>query len=86
MGNSSSVSGHGSATTNSDDDAICLDCDKKNQKDLPQQDPLSSKGQPCAGVYEKVCECMNHNKGQISPCAEEWESFRRCHQQEQEKQ
>ena len=66
------------------DEVVCLDCDKKNQKDLPAADPVSQKGRPCAVIYESVTKCMNKNKGQISSCTEEWESFRRCHQQEQQ--
>lgn len=84
MGNSSSSIGTSPDTSN-DDEVICLDCDKKNQKDLPAGDPVSDEGQPCAAIYEKVTECMNEHKGQISSCTEVWDSFRMCHQQEQQK-
>mmetsp|Transcript_6866 Transcript_6866/g.13942 ORF Transcript_6866/g.13942 Transcript_6866/m.13942 type:complete len:100 (-) Transcript_6866:1554-1853(-) len=99
MGNSaSSGSGYGSTAgtvpdssnnnsdSGGDDGVICLDCDKKNQKDLPTDDPVSQKGQPCAGVYQTVSDCMTKHEGQISSCTDEWDSFRKCHQQEQQQQ
>ena len=82
MGNASSSP---ESSKSQDEEVVCLDCDKKNQKDLPADDPVSQRGQPCADIYERVTDCMNSNKGQISSCTEEWESFRRCHQQEQQK-
>ena len=82
MGNAPSSPG---TSNRQDEEVVCLDCDKKNQKDLPADDPVSQKGQPCARIYELVTECMNNNKGQISSCTEQWEAFRRCHQQEQQK-
>jgi len=89
MGNSSSApdtsSSSSSSKDNDDDNVICLDCDKKNQKDLPADDSVSQKGQPCADIYESVTDCMGQNKGQISSCTKEWESFRWCHLQAQEK-
>jgi hypothetical protein len=88
MGNSSSTPPDsttiGSEKTNNDDEVICLDCDKKNQKDLPADDSVSQKGQPCAAIYETVTECMGQHKGQITSCTKEWESFRTCHQQVQQ--
>jgi len=65
---------------------ICLDCDKKNQKDLPTSDPVSAPNQPCSSFYETVCECMTKYEGQISSCTEEWDAFRKCHQQKQQQQ
>jgi hypothetical protein len=89
MGNSSSTPDKNTTGSENggggDDEVICLDCDKKNQKDLPSDDPVSQTGQPCANIYEKVTDCMSKHQGQISSCTEEWESFRRCHQQEQQK-
>lgn len=86
MGNSSSTPPGSTGSDKTDDDeVICLDCDKKNQKDLPADDSVSQKGQPCAGIYEKVTACMHQHQGQISSCGEEWESFRTCHKQEQQK-
>ena len=76
----------GSNSSNSDEEeVICLDCDKKNQKDLPSDDPVSQEGQPCGRIYEKVTICMNQNQGQISSCTEEWKLFQECHQQEKKR-
>lgn len=82
MGNSPSTP---DTSKRQDDEVICLDCDKKNQKDLPADDPVSQKGQPCAEIYETVTDCMGRNKGQISSCTKEWEAFRWCHLQAQQK-
>jgi hypothetical protein len=62
---------------------ICIDCEKKNQKDLPTTDSVSSSGQPCAQLYAMVSECMSKYEGQISSCTDEWDNFRKCHQQQQ---
>ena len=56
---------------------ICIDCDKKNQKDLPQTTP-ASEGMACEAPYAQVTSCMNDNAGQISACKDEWNSFRQC--------
>ena len=64
---------------------ICIDCDKKNQKDLPTTDPVSSSGQPCAQLYATVSECMSKYEGQITSCTDEWDNFRKCHQQQRER-
>lgn len=90
MGNSSSSassipnSPDKSNTDNSDDKVICIDCDKKNQKDLPKDDPLLQKDQPCASFYEAVCACNTKYDGQISSCTKEWDAFRKCHTDGQE--
>jgi len=60
---------------------ICIDCDKKNQKDLPSVS-TSGEGMPCELTYTFVTKCMNKFDGQISPCAEEWDAFRQCHKDE----
>jgi len=74
------------SNNNDDNKVICIDCDKKNQKDLPKNDPLSQKDQPCATFYETVSECMTKYEGQISSCTDEWDAFRKCHRQEQQQQ
>ena len=73
---------------------ICIECDKKNQKDLPLPDSKNqqstktsvstspaSKGMPCEESYAQVTSCMNDNGGQISACKQEWDFFRMCHDQ-----
>jgi hypothetical protein len=62
---------------------ICIECDKKNQKDLPESDgPTSaSEGMPCESPYAKVTRCMSDNAGQITACRKEWDSFKLCHKQ-----
>ncbi len=65
---------------------ICIECDKKNQKDLPQDtndinQVSASRGQPCEVSYEKVTACMEMNEGQISKCREVWDAFRQCHEE-----
>lgn len=57
---------------------ICIDCDKKTQKDLPS-DNSSSASKECQDEYAKVTACMSEYKGQIGPCAEVWDSFKECH-------
>ena len=57
---------------------ICIDCDKKTQKDLPS-DNSSSASKECQDEYAKVTACMSEYKGQIGPCAEVWHSFKECH-------
>ena len=64
-----------------DKEPICIECDKKNQKDLPQENGTTSasKGMPCELSYNAVNTCMNDNAGQISACRKEWDSFKLCH-------
>ena len=59
---------------------ICVDCDKKNQKDLPVDDPTSAEGSPCETLYMKVSSCMDSNNGQITACVQEWKLFQKCHE------
>lgn len=34
---------------------VCIDCDRKTQKELPSDDPSSaSKGMPCEEIYARV--------------------------------
>ena len=63
-----------------EDDNICLDCDKKNQKELPVSDLVSASGQPCGELYTAVNDCMVKYDGQITSCTTEWDRFRECHQ------
>ena len=59
---------------------ICVDCDKKTQKDLPSDNSSpASEGKPCAKLYANVMNCMELQKGQISSCRPEWAEFRQCH-------
>ena len=60
---------------------ICIDCDKKTQKELPANDRTSSSGQPCETWYQAVATCMNTHHGQISSCTREWDAFKQCHAQ-----
>ena len=57
----------------------CPDCEKSQQKDLPNQDAISSEGQPCQESYVIVDKCMKQNNGQISSCVKEWTEFQQCH-------
>jgi hypothetical protein len=66
---------------------ICIDCDKKTQKELPEtpsttENPASAAapGQACAELYLAVTACNFGNKGQITPCIKEWDAFRACHE------
>jgi hypothetical protein len=61
--------------------SICVDCDKKTQKELPSDDASSSSGQPCALFYKKVSECMKVHEGLIAPCSKEWDAFQKCHKE-----
>ena len=57
---------------------VCVDCDKKTQKDLPSSS-ISSEGMACERTYKHVTECMAKHNGQISPCQNEWDAFKTCH-------
>lgn len=63
-----------------DGEPICIDCDKKTQKDLPSDDATSSEGAPCQAAYKDVTDCMMENNGQISLCTKEWTAFKKCHE------
>ena len=63
-----------------EEEAVCIDCDKKNQKDLPSNDTISSKGMACEMEYKLVSTCMNENSGQISLCQDQWDVFKLCHE------
>lgn len=62
-----------------DDTVVCIDCDRKTQKDLPSSDGLSSEGMPCDNIYANVVACMDEHKGQIAPCTKQWDEFKACH-------
>lgn len=68
------------------DEPVCIQCDKKNQKELPENDAASSEGMPCAESYLKVSECMTQNEGQVSFCRKEWDLFKKCHDRQKQKQ
>ena len=59
-------------------EVVCIDCDKKTQKDLPD-DNSSSASNDCKDSYVKVTTCMDANNGQISACVNEWDEFKECH-------
>ena len=65
-------------TKQGEKESICVECDKKNQKDLPENyGPTSaSNGMPCESSYFEVTTCMNNNAGQISACQKEWDAFK----------
>ena len=65
-----------------DKEPICIDCDKKTQKDLPSDDATSSEGAPCQAAYKAVTDCMTKNNGQIGPCVLEWTAFKECHEKQ----
>lgn len=58
---------------------VCVNCQKESQKEIPSNSS-SSGGGPCEGIYASVTLCMKKHKGQISPCAKQWDEFRVCHQ------
>ena len=64
-----------------DKEVVCENCDKKTQKDLPEQDKVASPGMPCSEAYRAVSSCMDKYNGQIHPCAKEWDVFRACHEE-----
>ena len=68
----------GATASKRKEEAVCVDCDKSTQKDLPD-DNAASEGNPCQKSYSKVTACMDINKGQISSCAREWDEFKECH-------
>ncbi len=68
-----------------DDKIICIECDKKTQKDLPATDSVSSKGMPCEDEYSQVSKCMKDNEGQVSSCASQWNRFKHCHEEGKKK-
>mmetsp|Transcript_34612 Transcript_34612/g.101720 ORF Transcript_34612/g.101720 Transcript_34612/m.101720 type:complete len:85 (-) Transcript_34612:1302-1556(-) len=70
-------------TSNKEDgEPICVDCDKKTQKELPSDDATSTEGAPCQTAYKNVTDCMAKNNGQIGPCTKEWVAFKECHEKE----
>ena len=69
------------SSNNDNDEIICIECDKKTQKDLPSNDSVSSKGMACEVEYSVVSNCMRENSGQISSCKAQWDDFKLCHEQ-----
>ena len=68
----------GASNSKQHSEPICIDCDKKTQKDLPS-DNSSSASNDCKDEYARVTACMSEHKGQIGPCTEVWDSFKECH-------
>jgi hypothetical protein len=72
--------------SNSKEAVVCIDCDRKTQKDLPEDNRSSaSRGNPCEETYTRVTTCMDKSKGQISSCVKEWDEFKECHAQVSQK-
>ena len=54
----------GSSASKETDEKVCIDCDKKTQKDLPTDDSsAASKGNPCEEVYARV--------GKLAKCVDD---------------
>ena len=70
------------ANKEDEEEPICVDCDKKTQKELPSDDATSTEGAPCQAAYKDVTDCMSKNNGQIGPCTKEWTAFKECHEKE----
>ena len=34
----------------------------------------------CNAIYKEVEKCMKAHRGNVSPCQDVWEEFRRCHE------
>ena len=68
------------ASSSKQHEAVCINCDKKTQRDLPDDNNSSaSKGNPCEISYVNVTACMDENNGQVSSCIREWDEFKECH-------
>eukprot|EP00550_Attheya_septentrionalis_P006734 CAMPEP_0198292900 /NCGR_PEP_ID=MMETSP1449-20131203/14615_1 /TAXON_ID=420275 /ORGANISM="Attheya septentrionalis, Strain CCMP2084" /LENGTH=74 /DNA_ID=CAMNT_0043992251 /DNA_START=181 /DNA_END=405 /DNA_ORIENTATION=+ len=65
---------------------ICLDCDRKTQKELPSENTVASDGMDCASSYKAVTECMSKHNGQVAPCIREWTAFKKCHNDDKSNQ
>lgn len=72
------------APTETKGNTICIDCDKKTQKDLPDDDTTSKAGHPCASFYKDVTDCMVENDGLIAPCSKIWVAFQKCHKEQKQ--
>ena len=56
---------------------VCENCDKKTQKELPDDQK-----DDCMGFYVTVDKCMRSNRGQVSACVDEWREFQSCRSQQ----
>jgi len=76
--------GFGKKKKESQDDGspvVCENCQKSTQVDLPTSDQeVAAQGNPCGIIYNKVQTCMEENQGQIVPCADVWQEFKICRQ------
>ena len=68
------------SATKEQSEIVCVECDKKTQKDLPSNDAVSSEGMPCEKEYAIVSSCMKKNSGQVSSCSIHWDEFKLCHE------
>eukprot|EP00527_Entomoneis_sp_CCMP2396_P003810 CAMPEP_0198143976 /NCGR_PEP_ID=MMETSP1443-20131203/12311_1 /TAXON_ID=186043 /ORGANISM="Entomoneis sp., Strain CCMP2396" /LENGTH=90 /DNA_ID=CAMNT_0043807291 /DNA_START=105 /DNA_END=378 /DNA_ORIENTATION=+ len=74
MAANSAIEGDGSSDDNK---VVCVNCAKTTQKDVPTNSTVTEN---CSDVYTIVDQCMKSNKGQISKCVVEWQSFKACHE------
>mmetsp|Transcript_26353 Transcript_26353/g.54003 ORF Transcript_26353/g.54003 Transcript_26353/m.54003 type:complete len:91 (-) Transcript_26353:471-743(-) len=80
MGNGNSTGGgSGDGAVGTAEKIVCVDCDRKTQKELPDVSS-SSAGMPCEDVYAAVAECTKEHAGQVAPCREQWDAFKACHE------
>ena len=49
--------------------------------DKPEQSLPKVNATGCTSSYVVMTTCMEKHGGNISSCREEWEAFRKCHQQ-----
>lgn len=62
-----------------DEVVVCVDCDKKTQKDLPS-DNSSAASTDCKEVYAQVVACMDKQYKRVAQCKDEWREFKLCHE------
>jgi len=58
---------------------VCVDCDKKTQKDLPS-DNSSAASTDCKEQYARVVTCMDKQYKRVAQCKDEWREFKLCHE------
>lgn len=77
--NSSQLARTNASADNMTENKVCVNCNKSTQKELPD-DSIASEGKNCGEAYQAVSTCMTENKGQVSACAQLWDAFRACHE------
>ena len=58
---------------------VCIDCDKKTQKDLPSDNSRAA-STDCKEVYAQVVACMDKQYKRVAQCKDEWREFKLCHE------